>query len=90
MSEFTGFGRTNHIDFGDYVYIEQLRFGVPNESYIYKVVGSFASNCWTPAPLKWDSKPVLHKKTEQVLNVIKCGIDETKVITVAESDCRKR
>ena len=35
MSEFTGFGRTSDIDFGDYVEIEMHRYGATNEFYIY-------------------------------------------------------
>jgi hypothetical protein len=39
MSEFTGYGRTNDIDFGDYVEIEMFRYYSPNEWYLFKVVG---------------------------------------------------
>ncbi len=90
MSEFTGYGRTNDIDFGDYVEIEMHRYGAPNEFYIHKVVGALKSNGWIDAPLKWDSKPTLHDHMEIVLNVIQCGIDETKVIRVRQKDCKLR
>jgi len=87
MTEFTGYGRTNRIDFGDYVKIEMHRYGVPNEFYLHKVVGALWSNVWIDAPLKWNSKPTIHDHSERILNVIQCGIDETKVIRVKDSDC---
>ena len=90
MSEFTGYGRTNDIDFGDYVEIEQKRYGVPNEMYLHKVVGALKSNAWIDAPISWDSKPTIHDEMEIVLNVICCGVDETKVIRVRGSDCKLR
>lgn len=86
MNKFTGYGRNNDIDFGDYVKIEQFRYGVPNEMYLYKVVGSLKSNVWTDTPIKWDSESIRHDTVEKVLNVICCGIDETKVITVRQCD----
>lgn len=89
MSEFTGWGRGNDIDFGDYVKIEMNRYGVPNEFHIHKVVGALESNTWIDAPLNWDSKSTTHGHMETVLNVIHCGIDETKVIRVAQKYCEK-
>ncbi len=89
MSKFKGYGRKNHIDFGDYVKIEMHRYGASNEFYIHKVVGALESSGWIDAPLKWDSKPKLHDQMEIVLNVIQCGIDETKVIRVKQADCIK-
>lgn len=90
MGEFTGWGRTNDIDFGDYVEIEMHRYGAPNEWFIHKVVrGGVQSNVWIDAPLKWDSEPVSHEHMEPVLYVIQCGIDETKVIKVAQKYCKK-
>lgn len=89
MTEFTGYGRNNDIDFGDYVKIEMHRYGVPNEFYIHKVVGSFSSNGWCETPLRYDSKEKIHDYLEPVLNVIQCGVDEKEVITVAEKDCIK-
>ncbi|KAA0563784.1 hypothetical protein F0342_12680 [Bacillus sp. CH30_1T] len=89
MSEFSGWGRTNGIDFGDYVKIEMHRYHSPNEFFIHKVVGALKSNTWIDTPLKWDSEPINHASMEKVLNVIQCGIDETKVIRVKESDCIK-
>lgn len=89
MSEFTGHLRSDEdIDFGDYVEIEMQRYGADNEFFIHKVVGSFRSNYYLTAPLRWDSEKEIGE-TEDVLNVIQCGIDETKVIRVRKSDCKK-
>lgn len=88
-SEFTGSRRRNDIDFGDYVKIEMLRYGVPNEFYIHKVVGSLESNTWVDVPVKWPEEEQIHNKMEKVLNVICCGVDETKVYRVRENDCVK-
>lgn len=89
MNDFTGYGRTNHIDFGDYVVIEQKRYGVPNEMYLHKVIGSFASNSWVEVPVHWKREPKIHKHAEMVLNVVCCGVVETNVFTVREKDCVK-
>lgn len=89
MSTFTNYGRRNDTDFGDYVKIEMYRYNSENEFYIHKVVGAFESNTWIDVPLKWNSEPKNHGRMEKVLNVIQCGIDETKVIRVRESDCVK-
>lgn len=89
MSEFTGWGKTNEIDFGDYVEIEMHRYHSDNEFFIHKVVGALESNTWIDTPLRHDSEPKIHAGMEKVLNVIQCGIDETKVIRVRESDCIK-
>ncbi|GKV66726.1 MULTISPECIES: hypothetical protein [unclassified Sporosarcina] len=90
MSEFTGYGRANTIDFGDYVEIEMHRYGAPNEMFLHKVVSALRSNTWIDTPLKWDSQPTIHPEIEPVLNVIQCGIDETKVIRVRQKDCKLR
>ncbi|WP_102706989.1 hypothetical protein [Terribacillus saccharophilus] len=89
MSRFTGYGRTNDIDFGDYVEIEQHRYYAPNEMFIHKVIGALKSNTWMDTPIRHDSKEVLHDTSEIVLNVICCGIDETKVFRVRQADCTK-
>jgi hypothetical protein len=89
VSEFTGYGRKNDIDFGDYVKIEMFRYHSPNEWYLFKVVGAIRSNTWIDTPLKWDSEQTIHDRMETVLNVIQCGIDETKVIRVREKDVIK-
>jgi hypothetical protein len=97
MSEFTGCGRMikikgkeEHIDFGDYVEIEQKRYGVPNENFIFKVVGCISSNCFMEVPMQAGVRGngVPHKHMEHVLRVVQCGIDEEHVVRVKMSDCK--
>lgn len=86
MSDFAGYGRGNHIDFGDYV---EYPTGYSREPHIYKVVGSFRSNSYQDPPDAYKSEPTNHGKVVPCLKIIHCGIDETKVIRVRESDCIK-
>lgn len=86
MSEFTGYGRTNHIDFGDYV---KYPYGHTGELHICKVIGSLRSNAYCQPPIMYNTKPTLHDEVVPILNIIHCGLDETEVIRVLESDCIK-
>jgi len=86
VSEFTGYGRKNTIDFGDYV---QYSNGYSKELHIYKVVGSLQSNSYQDTPDTANSKKMLHSEIVPCLNIIHCGIDETEVIRVKENDCIK-
>lgn len=90
MSEFTGVSvSVEQFNFGDYVEIEQNRYGAPNEMFIHKVVGSFRSNAWVEVPVFWQKELIIHDHSEEVLNVICCGIDETTVYRVRAADCKK-
>lgn len=83
MSEFVLTG----IDvFGRYCRIEQLRYGVPNEMFLYKVVASLRSNCWCEVPYKTASKEVRHDSIEDCILAICCGIDETEVLRFRVAD----
>ena len=86
MSEFTNYGRKNHIDFGDYI---QYQNGTSRILHIYKVVGALKSNTYQESPDWHGAKETIHDKVMPVLNVVHCGLDETKVIRVKESDCIK-
>lgn len=91
MTEFTGGINIpkDDIDFGDYVLIEQKRYGVPNEMFQFKVVGSYQSNAYRDVPMDGvDRDKKWHPHVVDVLNVICCGIDETKVDTVRKADVR--
>ncbi|WP_017728550.1 hypothetical protein [Halalkalibacterium ligniniphilum] len=88
MSGFTGYRKTNKIDFGDYVQIEMYRYHSENEFYIHKVVNSLESNVWVDVPIKCVPTETSHNQMEKVLSVIQCGVDETKVIRVREKDCK--
>lgn len=73
------------LDFGDYCWIEQKRFGVPNEIYQYKVIGRGRANHWRPVPV---SHYELYAQGEicDVVKVICCGVSETQVETFRLQD----
>lgn len=74
-------------DFGDYVRIEQRRFGAPNEMYVYKVIGQLHSNSWVDVPVVAGTEAVPHPgQLEPCLRCICCGVDETKVKTFRVED----
>lgn len=91
MSEF----KVNTEMFGKYV---QIPTGYSNEMHIYKVVSKFYSNTYCDVPIVYGTEPTYHEPIEKiknnpygletVLNVIHCGIDETKVVRVALKDCK--
>lgn len=70
----------SELGYGDYVCIEQFRYGVPNEFWEYKVIGTLRSNCWVDVPVKHSPAEVRHESMEDVICCICCGIDETKVV----------
>lgn len=80
--------------FGRYCRIEMFRYGVPNEFYIHKIVSQNRQNTYCDVPLRWNSKPERHPEKdglfpdnlEEVIWVVQCGIDETKVFPVALKD----
>lgn len=76
--------------FGCYVKIPYGHyFEKTGEKHIYKVITRFQSNTWCEAPITYQSEnnPIIHDYMEDVLNVIHCGVDETKVIRVSLKDC---
>lgn len=86
--------KVNKEMFGKYVIIPT---GYSKEPHIYKVVNSIYSNSYCDVPIVYNSEPTPHDKIETtenpygletVLNVIHCGLDETKVIRVAFKDCK--
>lgn len=90
MGEF----KVNAEMFGKYVIIPT---GYSKEPHIYKVINSLYSNSYCDVPIVYGSEPVPHESVETVknpygleecLNVIHCGIDETKVVRVALKDCK--
>lgn len=70
--------------FGKYVTIPT---GFTEDKHIYKVVGSHCSNCYCDIPITYQSEtPTIHSQMANVLNVIHCGVEETKVLVVREKD----
>lgn len=80
MSEFCA----NRDMFGAYVKIPTDRSGA---LHVYKVVSRSESNSYCDVPIRCGSMPVTHGEIVPILNVIHCGIDETKVVRVALKDC---
>lgn len=74
------------IDFGDYVMIEQQRYGVDNEMYKYKVVGGLRSNHYRSVPFEANKSAEHCGKMTEILQVIQCGICEDEVERVRRED----
>lgn len=73
------------LDFGDYCYIEQKRFGVKNVIWQYKVIGSGKANYYRPVPVN----PYELKAMGEICDVVKaicCGVSETEVETFRLQD----
>ena len=73
-------------DFGDYVLIEQRRYGTENEMYQHKVIGRFRSNSWVDTPVQSPATETLHDECVDVLACICCGVWEREVLQNRESD----
>lgn len=66
---------THQFKFGDYVRIEQKRYGAENELYLYRVVSTdMSSNCYRPVP--FDARNPEHKmgKVQPVLLVANAAL----------------
>jgi len=74
------------LDFGDYCTIEQRRYGADNEMYRYKVIGSGRANYYRPVPVDGNGPDRCSGEMCEVVNAIRCGVDETKVETFRLSD----
>ena len=73
--------------FGSYCYIEQKRYGVPNEKFLYKIIGKFTSNAWSNVPVDANDKdPHIFNHSEEVVNVVCCGVCEDKIERYKLSD----
>lgn len=57
--------------------------------HLYKIVNAIQSNKYCDVPIRYGTEAYIHDKIVPVLNVIHCGIDESKVIRVAFKDCDK-
>lgn len=80
---------TDNLKFGDYVVIEQKRYGVPNEMYMHKVIGLLNSNSYVDVPVQTPATEVLHDKVEPVVACICCGVQERDVRYYRLSDVSK-
>jgi len=66
--------------FGDYVEIEQKRYGVENEMYLHKIIGNLKSNSYVDVPVERTAREILHSKVVDVVACICCGIVEKEVL----------
>lgn len=73
--------------FGRYVKIPHVLAG-KGEKFVFKVVGRLQSNTYCSIPIGLGAKDEIQgAEMVDVLRVIQCGVDETKVLTVALKDC---
>jgi len=81
----------SELSFGDYVLIEQKRYGAENEMYLHKVIGTSESNSWVDVPVQ-STTETLHKvkELEPVVSCICCGVCETKVRKYRIKDVRRQ
>jgi hypothetical protein len=75
--------------FGDYVEIEQKRYGSKNEMYLYKVINTSSSNAWVDVPVQSPAKETLHGEMMPVVSCICCGVCETEVLKYRIKDVKK-
>ena len=68
------------LDFGDYCYIEQKRYGVPNERYKHKVINNLRSNGYVDVPVQSPARETLHTGVVPVVSCICCGVSEREVL----------
>lgn len=75
------FGRYARIAYGH-------ALGGEQDYHIYKCIQSFRSNCYCDVPLTYQTENNCynHDDIVDVVNVIHCGIDESRVIRVARND----
>lgn len=76
-----------NLDFGSYCLIEQKRYGAENEMYLYKVIGKGGANYYRPVPVNPRTTKE-HGDMCDVVKVICCGVDETKVETFRLCDVK--
>lgn len=73
--------------FGDYVRVEQLRYGADNEMYLHKVIGSDGnSNSYVDVPVHWTKEEKIHDECVPVVRCVCCGVDERKILKYRVED----
>ena len=80
----------SEMDFGDYCVIEQKRYGVENEHYTYKVIGSGNANYYRQVPVDSTAPHNAHGDMCEVVKAICCGVCEEKVETFRLSDVKPK
>lgn len=74
--------------FGDYVEIEQKRYGEENEMYTCKVIGCLRSNCYVDVPVEGLEIETKHLNIVDVVACVTCGIDERNIYRYKISDVK--
>lgn len=72
--------------FGRYCKIEMMRYGAPNEFFIHKCITILNSNFYTDVPVVCGKGNKWHEESVDVVSVITCGVDESKVFRVPLKD----
>jgi len=78
--------------FGDYITVEQKRYGAPNEMFQYKVIRTLDSNFYAKVPVDAAAsgdRNELRGETVPVVQCICCGIDETRVVRFRVEDVQR-
>jgi hypothetical protein len=76
------------LDFGYYVLIEQKRYGVENEMYVHKVIGTLQSNAYVDIPVR-STKETIHTKIVDVVACVCCGVCEREILRYRVEDVKK-
>jgi len=79
----------NGLDFGDYVLIEQKRYGCEIEMYCHKVINHLESNSWVDVPVQSPATESIHGEMAEVIGCITCGVDERDVLRYRVCDVIK-
>lgn len=66
--------------FGDFVKIEQLRYGGSNEHYLHKVIAVLQSNSYVDVPVRLPRKERLHEEMVYVVACVCCGVSEREIL----------
>ena len=67
------------MQFGDYVKIEQARYGIPNEMFIHKVVGVLRSNSYVDVPVMCPQEKLHGNNCVPVVACVCCGVNERHI-----------
>ena len=73
-------------EFGDFISVEQKRFGEPNEFYGHKVVDRLESNCYVDVPVQSPAEETIHSECVPVVSAICCGVCEKDVLKYRVED----
>lgn len=76
--------------FGDYVEIEQTRYGAKNEMYSHKVIGCLHSNTYVDVPVEEVGVERRHLNVVDVVACVTCGVNERNIYRYKKSDVREK